>query len=104
MTLKKIASALRWEDMHALFFTTMTEFALPKILGFGFSLEVLIWVALVGNEALIAYFVCAVVDRILVAFLSDILAYYVIMVLGLFFLSSVMFFPRGVFGSLVSER
>ena len=42
--------------------------------------------------------------RILEAFLSDILAYYGIIILGLFFTVSVMFFPRGIFGSLLSER
>jgi ABC-type branched-subunit amino acid transport system permease subunit len=42
--------------------------------------------------------------RILEAFLSDLLTYYWIMILGLFFVVCVMFFPRGIFGSLLSER
>jgi len=42
--------------------------------------------------------------RILAAFLSDLLAYYWILILGLFFVVCVMFFPRGIFGSLLSER
>jgi urea transport system permease protein len=85
-------------------FSTVTEFVSPTILGFGFSTEVLIWVALGGKEVLIASFLGAVVVRMLEAFLSDILAYYWIMILGLFFVVCVMFFPRGIFGRLLSER
>jgi urea transport system permease protein len=85
-------------------FATVTEFVSPTILGFGFSTEVLIWVALGGKEVLIASFLGAVVVRMLEAFLSDILAYYWIMILGLFFVVCVMFFPKGIFGSLLSER
>ena len=85
-------------------FATVTEFVSPTILGFGFSTEVLIWVALGGKEVLVASFLGAVVVRMLEAFLSDILTYYWIMILGLFFVVCVMFFPRGIFGSLLSER
>ena len=53
---------------------------------------------------LIASFLGALVVRILEAFLPDILTHYVIMVLGLLLVFSVMFFPRGIFGSLFSER
>jgi urea transport system permease protein len=85
-------------------FASVTQFVSPTILGFAFSTEVLIWVALGGKEVLIASFLGAVVVRMLEAFLSDILAYYWIMILGLFFVVSVMFFPRGIFGRLFSER
>jgi urea transport system permease protein len=85
-------------------FATVTEFVSPTIIGFGFSTEVLIWVALGGKEVLLASFLGAVVVRILEAFLSDLLTYYWIMILGLFFVVCVMFFPRGIFGSLLSER
>jgi len=85
-------------------FATVTEFVSPTIIGFGFSTEVLIWVALGGKEVLLASFLGAVVVRILEAFLSDLLTYYWIMILGLFFVVSVMFFPRGIFGSLLSDR
>lgn len=85
-------------------FATVTEFVSPTIIGFGFSTEVLIWVALGGKEVLLASFLGAVVVRILEAFLSDLLTYYWILILGLFFVVCVMFFPRGIFGSLLSER
>lgn len=85
-------------------FATVTQFVSPTMLGFGFSTEVLIWVALGGKQVLIASFLGAVVVRMLEAFLSNILAYYWIMILGLFFVVSVMFFPRGIFGRLLSER
>ena len=85
-------------------FSTVTQFVSPTILGFVFSTEVLIWVALGGKEVLVASFLGAVAVRMLEAFLSDILAYYWIMILGVFFVLSVMFFPRGIFGNLFSER
>ncbi len=86
------------------FFATVTEFVSPTMLGFAFSTEVLIWVALGGKGILLAAFLGAVIVRILESFLSDLLTYYWIMILGLFFVVSVMFFPRGIFGNLLSER
>ena len=49
-------------------------------------------------------FIGAVVVGVLEAFLSDFLTYYLIMILGLFSAVCVMFFPRGIFGILLSER
>lgn len=86
------------------FFAPVTEFVSPTMLGFTFSTEVLIWVALGGKGVLLAAFLGAIVVRILESFLSDFLTYYWIMILGLFFVVSVMFFPRGIFGGLLSER
>ncbi len=85
-------------------FATVTEFVSPTMLGFAFSTEVLIWVALGGKGVLLAAFLGAIIVRILESFLSDLLTYYWIMILGLFFVVCVMFFPRGIFGSLLSER
>jgi branched-chain amino acid transport system permease protein/urea transport system permease protein len=73
------------------------------MLGFGLSTEVLIWVALGGKEVLLASFLGAVLVRILEAFLSDILTYYWILILGMFFVLCVMFFPKGVFGNLLAS-
>ena len=85
-------------------FAAVTEFVSPTMLGFGLSTEVLIWVALGGKEVLLASFLGAVFVRILEAFLSDLLTYYWILILGMFFVACVMFFPRGVFGSILSTR
>jgi branched-chain amino acid transport system permease protein/urea transport system permease protein len=85
-------------------FAAVTEFVSPTMLGFGLSTEVLIWVALGGKEVLLASFLGAVLVRVLEAFLSDILAYYWILILGMFFVFCVMFFPKGVFGNLLASR
>lgn len=85
-------------------FAAVTEFVSPTMLGFGLSTEVLIWVALGGKEALLASFLGAVLVRVLEAFLSDILTYYWVLILGMFFVVCVMFFPKGVFGNLLAER
>jgi ABC-type branched-subunit amino acid transport system permease subunit len=42
--------------------------------------------------------------RMLEAFLSDLLTYYWILILGMFFVICVMFFPKGVFGNLLTTR
>ena len=85
-------------------FAAVTEFVSPTMLGFGLSTEVLIWVALGGKEVLLASFLGALLVRILEAFLSDLLTYYWILILGMFFVICVMFFPKGVFGNLLATR
>lgn len=85
-------------------FAAVTEFVSPTMLGFGLSTEVLIWVALGGKEILLASFLGAMLVRMLEAFLSDLLTYYWILILGMFFVACVMFFPKGVFGNLLTIR
>jgi urea ABC transporter permease protein UrtC len=85
-------------------FAAVTEFVSPTMLGFGLSTEVLIWVALGGKEVLLASFLGAMLVRILESYLSDLLTYYWILILGLFFVFCVMFFPKGVFGNLLATR
>jgi branched-chain amino acid transport system permease protein/urea transport system permease protein len=85
-------------------FAAVTEFVSPTMLGFGLSTEVLIWVALGGKEVLLASFLGAVLVRALEAYLSEILTYYWILILGMFFVACVMFFPKGVFGNLLASR
>jgi branched-chain amino acid transport system permease protein/urea transport system permease protein len=85
-------------------FAAVTEFVSPTMLGFGLSTEVLIWVALGGKEVLLASFLGAMLVRMLEAFLSDLLTYYWILILGMFFVICVIFFPKGVFGNLLAVR
>ena len=85
-------------------FAAVTEFVSPTMLGFGLSTEVLIWVALGGKEILLASFLGAMLVRMLEAFLSDLLTYYWILILGMFFVICVIFFPKGVFGNLLAVR
>jgi urea transport system permease protein len=86
------------------FFASFTEFVSPTIVGFVLSTEVLIWVALGGKEVLLAAFLGAILVRVLEAYLSDMLAYYWILILGTFFVICVMFFPKGIFGALLAEK
>ena len=86
-------------------FATVTEFVSPTLLGvrvFHGSPDI----GRSGRERGLAGFlsgtVCLVMDS-LRPVLLHILTYW-IMVLGLFFVVCVMFFPRGIFGSLLSER
>lgn len=85
-------------------FASFTEFVSPTIVGFVLSTEVLIWVALGGKEVLLAAFLGAILVRVLEAYLSDMLAYYWILILGMFFVICVMFFPKGIFGTLLTEK
>ena len=85
-------------------FAAVTEFVSPTMLGFGLSTEVLIWVSLGGKEVLLASFLGAMLVRMLEAFLSDLLTYYWILILGMFFVICVIFFPKGVFGNLLAVR
>jgi branched-chain amino acid transport system permease protein/urea transport system permease protein len=85
-------------------FAVVTEFVSPTMIGFGMSTEVLIWVALGGKEVLLASFLGALLVRAMESFLSDVLTYYWFLILGLFFVACVMFFPQGVFGRLLNAR
>ena len=77
-------------------FAAVTEFVSPTMLGFGLSTEVLIWVALGGKEVLLASFLGAMLVRVLESYLSDLLTYYWILILGLFFFLCYVFSERCV--------
>jgi urea transport system permease protein len=85
-------------------FAVAAEFVSPTIMGFSLSTEVLIWVALGGREILLASFLGAIFVRTIESLLSDALGYYWILALGLLFVLCVMFFPRGLFGQLLSKK
>ena len=84
-------------------FATVFSYVGPTILGFTMSTEVLVWVILGGKGTLLGAMMGAILVRFLEAFLSDILAYYWIILLALFFIVTVMFFPRGLFGYLFGK-
>ncbi|MEN8243853.1 MAG: branched-chain amino acid ABC transporter permease [Thermodesulfobacteriota bacterium] len=85
-------------------FAIVTEFVSPTLIGFGLSTEVLIWVALGGKEVILASFLGALLVRTLETYLSELMAYYWILFLGIFFVAAVIYFPKGVFGRLLSGR
>lgn len=84
-------------------FAAVFSYVGPTIIGFVMSTEVLIWVILGGKGTLIGAMLGAILVRSLEAFLSDIMAYYWILLLAFILILCVMFFPKGVFGYFFSD-
>lgn len=83
-------------------FVTQFGFASPSLIGFSLSLDVLIWVAIGGRDSLIAAALGAIAVRLLESRLADLMGPLWPLVLGLLFMTSVIFFPKGLFGSLIA--
>jgi len=83
-------------------FVTQFGFAAPSLIGFSLSLDVLIWVAIGGRDSLIAAALGAITVRLLESRLADLLGPVWPLILGLLFMASVIFFPKGLFGSLIA--
>ncbi|RTZ98388.1 MAG: branched-chain amino acid ABC transporter permease [Deltaproteobacteria bacterium] len=90
--------------LSGVLFAVVTEFVSPTLIGFSLSTEVLIWVALGGKEVILAAFLGALAVRALEAWLSELMAYYWLLFLGIFFVIAVIYFPRGIFGSWLADR
>jgi urea transport system permease protein len=71
-------------------------FASPRLIGFGLSAEVLIWVALGGRHVLLAAFLAATAVRLAEGFLSGALGDWWLLALGGAFMVSVIVLPRGL--------
>ena len=84
-------------------FAAVFSYIGPTTIGFVMSTEILIWVILGGKGTLLGAFMGAILVRFLEAFLSDIMAYYWILLLAFIFIISVMFLPRGIFGYIFSD-
>ena len=82
-------------------FVTQFGFASPSLIGFSLSLDVLIWVAIGGRDSLIAAALGAITVRLLESRLADLIGPVWPLLLGLMFMASVIFFPKGLFGSLI---
>ncbi|MCX5494951.1 branched-chain amino acid ABC transporter permease [Kaistia dalseonensis] len=85
------------------FFVVQFGFAAPSLIGFSLSADVLIWVALGGRNALIAAALGAVAVRFLESRLSNLMGATWPLVLGMVFMASVIFFPKGIFGELIDR-
>ncbi len=85
-------------------FAIVTEFVSPTLIGFGLSTEVLIWTALGGKEVILASFLGALLVRTLETYLSELMTYYWILFLGVFFVVTVILFPKGIFGRWLSDE
>jgi ABC-type branched-subunit amino acid transport system permease subunit len=83
-------------------FVTQFGFAAPSLVGFSLSLDVLIWVAIGGRNSLIAAALGAITVRLLESRLADLIGPVWPLVLGLLFMASVIFFPKGLFGGLIA--
>jgi urea transport system permease protein len=70
----------------------------PEILGILFSTNVLVWVAVGGRGTLIGPLVGALVVGYLQTFLSDVLVSVWLLIIGVFFVFVVLFWPDGVVG------
>ena len=83
-------------------FVSIDGFVSPTLIGFGLSTEALIGVALGGKEIILAALLGAIVVRTVEGWLSDMLGDAWLLALGLFFMVSVVFLPRGLIGSLLA--
>lgn len=77
-------------------FVATDSFASPKLIGFGLSAEVLIWVALGGRHVLLAAFLSAAAVRWIEGVLSGALGEWWLLALGAVFMVSVVLLPRGL--------
>ncbi|MBN9008962.1 MAG: hypothetical protein J0H63_02095, partial [Rhizobiales bacterium] len=84
-------------------FVVQFGFASPSLIGFALSADVLIWVALGGRDFLVAAALGAIVVRTLESRLSNALGATWPLAIGALFMVSVVLFPRGVFGELITR-
>lgn len=82
-------------------FVVQFGFASPSLIGFAFSADVLIWVALGGRNHIISAALGAIAVRYLENRLSGAIGVAWPLFLGVFFVLSVMLFPKGVFGEAI---
>ncbi len=82
-------------------FVTQFNFASPTLIGFNLSAEALIWVALGGRRSVVAAALGAVLFRFLEATLADYVGDTWLLVVGAFFIATVLVAPDGLFGSLL---
>jgi urea ABC transporter permease protein UrtC len=80
---------------------TQFGFASPSLVGFALSTEVLIWVALGGKTVILAAFLGAIIVRTVESELSQTLGNYWLLALGVGFVTSVIFLPRGLLGAIL---
>jgi len=90
--------------LSGVLFAVVTEFVSPTLIGFSLSTEVLIWVALGGKDIILAAFLGALLVRTLESYLSELMAYYWLLFLGIFFVIAVIYFPKGIFGKWLASR
>jgi branched-chain amino acid transport system permease protein len=88
--------------LAGMLFAANQGYVSPSILGFGFSTEVLIWVAIGGRNTLLGPVLGAVIMSWLSYSLSGVLANAWFLILGILIVIFVIFFPKGIVGALFS--
>jgi len=73
-------------------------FVSAEIMGILFSTAVIVWVAVGGRGTLYGAILGALIVNYLQAFLSDVLVFYWLLIIGIFFIIVVSFFPDGLVG------
>lgn len=81
-------------------FVVHQGFAMPNLVGFKLSTEILIWVAVGGRFGLMSAFFGAIAVRLLEDQLGESLGQYWQLAMGIIFIIVVIWFPKGVFGSV----
>jgi urea ABC transporter permease protein UrtC len=79
-------------------------FVSPPLFGLNFSTDVIVWVAVGGRGTLVGALVGAVVVNLLKAIISDFLEVLWLLIVGVFFIVTVFFFPDGIVGTLRRMR
>lgn len=85
-------------------FVVQFGFASPSLIGFGVSLEALIWVAVGGRGYLLAAALGAIAVRLAEGWLSSWLGDAWLLVLGLLFILCVIGLPHGLFGEVIRRH
>ena len=75
-------------------------FISPDLIGLGMSASVLVWVAVGGRGTLIGAFIGAIAVNYLQTLLSDALVVLWLLIVGVFFIAVVLFWPGGIVGLL----
>jgi urea transport system permease protein len=75
----------------------------PSLLGLGMSISILVWVAVGGRGTLVGPIVGALVVNYLQELLSGMLVKFWFLLVGLFFIAVVVFWPDGIMGLLTSR-
>lgn len=73
-------------------------FVTAEIMGLLFSTAVIVWVAVGGRGTLYGAIIGALLVNYLQVFMSDVLVFYWLLFIGLFFIVVVLFWPEGIVG------
>ena len=82
-------------------FAAQFSFVSPAVIGLTMSIEILIWVAVGGKAVLLAAFLGALGVKWMESILSENIGHYWLLVIGIAFITVIVFFPQGLLGRLL---